>query len=299
MMQLIPMIFRTKPCIPETDFSGAIVRTGSKVPFSRELFPGTAVFGSVPIGEHVSSGKGALAEYVVVPAESVCLKPDNVSFEQAAGLPIAGITALSVLDLAKLKEGYKVLVNGASGGIGCMALQMAKDVVGNSGKVVAVCSGRNLEMVKGLGADEVIDYHDHAPVHKYLAQRFGSEPFDVILDCRGIQEVFLHCEGYLKPGMPFVTVGPAPPDYSVVGMLHAIGQMLSNALWPRWLGGVNRPYFTAARFANLPDMERLARLAREGKLRVPIDPCWDFGDVLKAYDVMLSKRARGKIVVKV
>jgi NADPH:quinone reductase-like Zn-dependent oxidoreductase len=155
-MQLIPTLFRTNPSIPETDFSGTTIKTGPKVPFSRALVPGTAVFGSIPIGEHVSSGKGVLAEYVVVPAERVCLKPDNVSFEQAAGLPIAGTTALSVLNLAKLKHGYKVLVNGASGGIGCMAVQMAKDVVGESGKVVAVCSGRNLEMVKGLGADEVI-----------------------------------------------------------------------------------------------------------------------------------------------
>jgi hypothetical protein len=82
--------------------------------------------------------------------------------------------------------------------------------------------------------------------------------------------------------MPFVTVGPAPPDYSVMGILHTIGQTLSNTMWPRWLGGVNRPYFTAAGFANLLDMERLARMAKEGKLRVPIDLCWDFGDALKA-----------------
>jgi len=149
------MLFRTNPSIPEMDFSGTIVKTGNKVPVSRKLVGGAAVFGSIPIGQLITSGKGALAEYVAVPAENVCLKPDSVPYDQAAGLPIAGISALSVIDLAKLKLGYRVLVNGASGGIGSMVVQLAKATVGEDGKVVAVCSSKNFEMVKGLGADEV------------------------------------------------------------------------------------------------------------------------------------------------
>jgi NADPH:quinone reductase-like Zn-dependent oxidoreductase len=164
-MQLCPMIFRTKPSIPEMDFSGTVVRTGPKVPVSRELIPGTAIFGSVPVSQHVASGKGALAEVVVVPAESVCLKPDNMPSDQAAGLPTAGVTALALLDCVKLKAGYKVLVNGASGGIGSMVVQMAKNSVGESGRVVGICSGKNLEMVKGLGADEVRLPISFKPVH--------------------------------------------------------------------------------------------------------------------------------------
>lgn len=103
----------------------------------------------------VMGGKGALAEYVVVPAENVVLKPEGVSMEEAAGLPIAGVTALSCMDLARVKKGERVLVNGSSGGIGSLVLQLAKQAAGSEGTVVAVCSGRNLEMVKGLGADEV------------------------------------------------------------------------------------------------------------------------------------------------
>jgi hypothetical protein len=78
-----------------------------------------------------------------------------------------------------------------------------------------------------------------------------------------------------------VTVGPAPPDYSVWGMLATIGTMMSNILWPTWLGGVNRPYLSARGFSNLTDLERLSRLVAEGKLRVPIDSVWDLEDALK------------------
>jgi NADPH:quinone reductase-like Zn-dependent oxidoreductase len=153
--RLVPMAFRTKPSIPDMDFSGTVTKTSKSVPVSRELVPGTAVFGTVPVSQHVMGGKGALAEYVAVPAENLVLKPSNVSFEEAAGLPITGVTATSCMDLAKVKKGERVLVYGASGGIGSLVVQMAKGAVGDEGVVVGVCSGRNLEMVKGLGADEV------------------------------------------------------------------------------------------------------------------------------------------------
>lgn len=149
------MTFRTKPSIPETDFSGWVVKAGKGVSPSRELVPGAKVFGSAPLGGMVIYGRGVLAEYVVVPSENVVLKPQNLSFEEAAGLPIAGITAVSVMDLARVKRRERVLVNGASGGIGSLVVQMAKSAVGEEGKVVAVCSGRNEETVKGFGADEV------------------------------------------------------------------------------------------------------------------------------------------------
>jgi NADPH:quinone reductase-like Zn-dependent oxidoreductase len=153
--RMVPMPFRTKPSIPDMDFSGTVVKTSKSVPVSRELVPGTAVFGTVPMSQHLMGGKGALAEYVVVPAENLVLKPGNVRFEEAAGLPVAGVTATSCMDLGRVKRGERVLVNGASGGIGSLVMQMAKDAVGDEGTVVGVCSGRNLEMVKGLGADEV------------------------------------------------------------------------------------------------------------------------------------------------
>ncbi|KAH7327127.1 zinc alcohol dehydrogenase [Rhexocercosporidium sp. MPI-PUGE-AT-0058] len=299
MMQICPMMFRAKPAIPEMDFAGTIVQLGSNVPESRNLKIGAEVFGSILVGAHIRAGKGALAEFVVVDAENVCLKPENISCEEAAGLPVAGCTALALVDAARLEEGMKVLINGASGGIGSMAVQMAKSAVGESGKIIVICSKANIEMVKGLGADEVIDYQEHAPVHKFLATQFGNDQFDVIMDAFGIQEIYHTCAGYLKPGHSFVSVGPAMPAYSMGAILYSIGQMASNFLWPRVLGGTKRPYTQFAATASPKEMQRLADMAQNGKLKAPIDSCWEMDDVLKAYERMLSRHARGKVVVRI
>jgi NADPH:quinone reductase-like Zn-dependent oxidoreductase len=155
LMNLIPMTFRTKPSIPETDFSGTVIATGKAVSPSRELIPGTKVCGSAPLAGMILHGRGVLAEYVIVPAENVVLKPEGMGWEEAAGLPVVGNVALAVMDLARVKKGERVLLNGASGGIGSLVVQIAKQAVGEDGRVVALCSGRNEGMVKGLGADEV------------------------------------------------------------------------------------------------------------------------------------------------
>src|SRR6185503_19012595 len=127
------------------DMSGTVEAVGSKV---TRFKPGDEVYG----GAH-----GALAEYVVArEAGSIVLKPPNLSFEEAAGIPIAGITALQGLrDTGGLKPGQKVLINGASGGVGTFAVQIAKAL---GADVTAVCSTRNIEMVRSIGADHVIDY---------------------------------------------------------------------------------------------------------------------------------------------
>lgn len=155
MMQLCPFFLRSKPAIPELDFSGVIVAAGSEVPECRKLLPATPVFGSIDVAPHLRGGAGALAEFVVVSNASVVQKPDNVSFEEAAGLGVAGCTALLLIEKAVLKKGDKVLVYGASGGIGTLVVQMARNAVGREGKIVAVCSSRNGEVIKGLGADDV------------------------------------------------------------------------------------------------------------------------------------------------
>jgi len=154
-MQLCPSVLRSKPSIPELDFSGMVVDVGSDVPASRELRAGVSVFGSVLVGSHISAGIGALAEYIALPATSVVRKPENVSLEEAAGFGVSGCTALVLMDSAKIQKGDKILINGASGGVGSIVVQFAKEAVGEEGKVVAICSGGNVEMVKELGADEV------------------------------------------------------------------------------------------------------------------------------------------------
>jgi NADPH:quinone reductase-like Zn-dependent oxidoreductase len=157
LMHTIPFLFRSAAAVPETDFSGEIVSVGESIPEDRkkEIQPGTAVFGSIPVPYHLRTGIGALAEYAVVDVSCVTAKPENATFAEASGLPIAGVTALQLMEHSGLKRGDKVLVNGASGGIGTFVVQMCRDVVGDSGLVVGICSGKNAEMVQELGADEV------------------------------------------------------------------------------------------------------------------------------------------------
>ena len=165
-MQLLPFFFRTSPSIPEMDFSGTIQEISSGGASEAEgetpLTGGTKVFGSVPVGRHVRNGVGALSEYVVVDAADVVpitvSDDDEVADEkmaQYAGLGIAGATALELMKAAGLKRGDSVLVNGASGGIGHLVVQMCKEVVGETGEVVAVCSGHHEVWVGELGVDEV------------------------------------------------------------------------------------------------------------------------------------------------
>lgn len=164
-MQLVPTMIRKTPAIPEWDFAGTVVDSGHSVP--EDLKPGTPVFGVVTASRHMKTGGGTLAEYVVCPASLVVRKPINMSFEEAAGLVVAGCTAMQLLDRSGLKPGDSVLVNGGSGGIGVMAVQLARNAVGESGKVVATCSGANVELVKTLGADEVTFFQTQrcSPLH--------------------------------------------------------------------------------------------------------------------------------------
>lgn len=113
-----------------------------------------------------------------------------------------------------------------------------------------------------------------------MGRKFGADPFDVILDCRGVQELFIHCPTYLREGKPFVTVGPAPPEYSFFGVLYILRSLISNFLCPTWLGGINRPHLGAIGFPSLESLERISRLF-EGGLRVPIDSIWVLEDAAK------------------
>lgn len=161
MMHFVPFLFRHSPAIPEMDFSGTVVEIGTGEEFDALLaiegkfVVGDEVFGSILVPEHVGGGHGTLAEYAVVKAENCAKRPSNAKMEEVAGLGVAGCTALVLIERAELKEGDRVLINAASGGIGSLVVQLAKGIVGSSGKVVGICSGRNREFVQGLGVDEV------------------------------------------------------------------------------------------------------------------------------------------------
>jgi len=109
----------------------------------------------------------------------------------------------------------------------------------------------------------------------------GDEKFDVVIDCHGSQDLLHHCAQYLKKGKPYVAVGVAATSITWGALLLAVGQLLSNALWPAILGGVKRPYISIAAFAGRQQMEELAALVKEDKLKVPLDSVWEMEDALK------------------
>jgi NADPH:quinone reductase-like Zn-dependent oxidoreductase len=162
MMHLLPTLLRTTPAVPELDFAGTI--TALSATGNKGFCVGVPVFGSIPVAAHLK-GAGALAGYVVLDSATVAAVPgvagvkDESEVErrmrEAAGLGVVGCTALALMKAAGLGRGDAVLVNGASGGIGHLVVQMCREAVGGSGRVVGVCSAGNAEMVRGLGADEV------------------------------------------------------------------------------------------------------------------------------------------------
>ncbi|KAF2466223.1 zinc alcohol dehydrogenase [Lindgomyces ingoldianus] len=297
-MQLLPFLFRSSPAVPEMDFSGIVVQVGAKVPSDRHLQIGDEVFGSIPVPQHVKSTCGALSEYVVVESSSVVPKPPGALIQDVSGLGVAGATALQVMKQAKLKKGDSVLVNGASGGIGHMLVQMCRAEVGETGKIVAVCSKKNVNWVKELGCDEVIDYELHAPVYAYLAKSYSASRFNVVIDAAGVQDLFLNCPAFLAEGKPFVTVGPRLPGYTYLSMLRVIGTMAKNFLWPTILGGVPRSYVQVTATANLEAMEELAKMVERRELRIVVTSCAEMEDAKQAYDRMLSG-SKGKVVVRI
>lgn len=149
-----PMFSKAKRRVPEMDFSGFIFTLGPEAE-RQGLRQGAEIFGSIPVRTHIQTGKGAMVEYLTVKAENVCLKPENMTLAMAAGLPTAGCMAFDLVHQLPLVAGMRVLINGGSGGVGSMVVQLAKAAVGASGTVIAIASGPHQLYVKKLGADEV------------------------------------------------------------------------------------------------------------------------------------------------
>jgi NADPH:quinone reductase-like Zn-dependent oxidoreductase len=254
------------------DMAGVVEAVGPKV---TRFKPGDEVFGGAG---------GALADYALGRAEGgLALKPANLSFEEAAAMPIAAITALQGLrDNGHIGPGQKVLINGASGGVGTYAVQIAKAL---GAEVTGVCSTRNVEMVRSLGADHVIDY---------TREDFtkSAERYDLILDNVGNHGYFAlarvtRTNGYI------VSVGGSKanpwlgPISRVIVSRPIAGLFLDQQL----------PFYIAR--ITKDDMEFLAQLATEGKLRTVIDRRYPLEQVSEALEYLGNGHARGKVVVTI
>jgi NADPH:quinone reductase-like Zn-dependent oxidoreductase len=251
------------------DFAGTVEAVGKNV---TRFKPGDEIFGAK---------RGAFGEYVAVPDDrALVLKPANVTFEQAASVPIAAITALQALrDKGRLQAGQKVLINGASGGVGTFAVQIAKAM---GADVTGVCSTRNVDLVRSLGADHVIDY-----TKEDFTQ--GEQRYDVILDNVG-NHPLLEARRVLNPQGIFVIVGGPKTG--------------------KWIGPMTQPVkaaiidpFVSQEFAFLladigqEDLAFIADLMQAGKVTPVIDRRYALNEIPEAIAYLETGRARGKVVI--
>jgi NADPH:quinone reductase-like Zn-dependent oxidoreductase len=251
------------------DFSGTVEAVGAQV---TRFKPGDAVFGG---------GSGAFAEYLTIREDrTLAHKPDNISFEEAASVPIAAITALQALsDHGQLKPGQRVLINGASGGVGTFAVQIAKAL---GAEVTGVCSTRNVDMVRSLGADHVFDYTQE----DYTS---SGQLYDLIIDNVGNHSL-LSNRRVLKPGGSLVFVGGSFGDW--LGVLKTpLQAMILSQL-------VDEKFFILMAQLRGEDLSTLADLMQAGKIKPVLDRSYKLSEVPAAIRYSEEGHARGKIIIQ-
>ncbi len=253
---------------PGVDAAGEVEAVGSRV---TQFKTGDEVFGAC---------RGAFAEYACTAASKLVMKRDNVTFEQAASVNIAGLTAMQGLrDKGKIQPGSKVLINGAAGGVGTFAVQIAKSF---GTDVTGVCSTRNIDMVRSIGADEIIDYTQH----NFTT---SNQRYDLILDCVG-NHSFSTCRRILNPDGRFVMVG-APHDLSVMGLLAEMIKALLLSLF------VSQKAVMFIAKSSQDDLTLLGELIATGKLKPIIDRRYTLREVPDAIRYVEEGHARGKVVI--
>ena len=251
------------------DFAGTVEAVGKDV---THVGPGDDVFGA---------RSGALAEYVTV-REAVVAKPANITFEEAAAVPVAAITALQGLrDKGQLQAGQRVLINGASGGVGTFAVQIAKAL---GAEVTAVCSTRNVELARSLGADHVVDYTREDFTR-------SDRRYDLLLDVAGSKS-WSQLRRVLTPEATVVIVGAQ--KRRVLGPIGHIVRLRVSSL----LRGSQKAVFFIAK-TNRADMEILRELLETGKVKPVVDRKFELADTADAFRYLGEGHARGKIVVTV
>jgi NADPH:quinone reductase-like Zn-dependent oxidoreductase len=256
---------------PGVDVAGIVEGTGRNV---SQFKSGDEVFGTCV---------GSFAEYATSASafglkSALVKKPGSVSFEQAASAPVAALTALQGLrDKGRIQTGQKVLINGASGGVGTFAVQIAK-VLG--AHVTGVCSARNADMVRSIGADEIIDY-TRTDFTK------GGERYDLLLDCVGTPSLAA-CRRVLTPKGRLIMVG-APHNAGAI-----MGRMIGG--FARSAFGTKKMAFFIARM-NQEDLTTIGEFMASGKVTPVIDRCYRLTEASGAFRYMEKGHARGKVVI--
>ena len=278
LMRGVPHIFRmvfrlrsptaAEPGRPGHDVAGQVEEVGRNV---TQFKPGDEVFGAC---------RGACAEYACTSEARAVRKPENVTFEQAASVPVAAITALQGLrDKGGIQPGQKVLVNGAAGGVGTFAVQIAKSF---GAEVTGVCSTRNVDMVRSIGADRVIDY-----THEDFTK--SGQRYDLILDCVGNHSLSA-CRRVLNAkGICVIAGAPKEPGIFLARFISA--PVLS------WF--VSQKFVMFIAKLSKEDLTILQELMKSGKVTPVIDKRYSLSEVREALRYLEEGHARGKVVITV
>lgn len=258
-------LFKPKHQILGADIAGEVEAVGSSV---KQFKPGDDVFGECSYG--------GFADYVCVPENRLVLKPANITFEEAAAIPMAALTALQGLrDKGQIQPGQKVLINGASGGVGTFAVQIAKSF---GAEVTAVCSTRNLDMARSIGADHVIDY-----TQKDFTQ--NGQRYDLIFAANGYHPI-LDYKRALSPNGIYVMAG------------GSMAQMFQAMLLGPWISmiGNNKMCAVTAR-PEQQDLTYMNKLLETGKVTPVVDRCYPLSETAEAIRYIIEEHARGKVVI--
>jgi NADPH:quinone reductase-like Zn-dependent oxidoreductase len=253
------------------DVAGQVEAVGNDV---TQFKPGDEVFGSC---------RGAFAEYACAPESALAAKPNNVTFEQAASVPIAAFTALQALrDKGHIQPGQKVLINGAAGGVGTFAVQLTKSF---GAEVTGVCSTRNLSMVRSLGADRAIDY---------TREDFtkSEQRYDLFLDCIANHSL-LACTRVLNPKGIYVPVGGSAGRW----MIGTLGRSIVALVLSWFISQILVIFFLAK--SRKEDLVVLHDLMEAGKVTPVIDKRYSLTEVPEAIRYLEAGHARGKVVITV
>jgi len=279
------------PCFLGKDFAGVVFQAGEASGFER----GQEVFGDVGNAGEADPCGGSLSEYMIVPGCQIALKPKSLEPAEAASLSLGGQTVLDCMAKAEAQQplpaGARVLILGASGGVGSVAIQICR---ARGLHTIGVCSGKNRALVESLGADEVIDYREHD-----WSKRLKDDKVDVVFDFAPSNPMssssWEKAVQVLKAGQPFITI--SGPDEEGQVTLASYLELMARVAWRNTFSGFKYRFVVKATRAT--HLMQLSRLVSEGNLKPVVEKVYPFSEVLAAYGHLMSGRAVGKICVTV
>lgn len=276
---ILPVKF---PFILGNDLAGTIVEVGNQI---KNFKVGDAVYAK-------TDQAGSFAEYVTVKETSIALKPKNISMEHAASLPLVALTAWQALvEFAQLKQGQKVLIHAGSGGVGTIAIQLAKQL---GATVATTTSGKNISWVKELGADIIIDY-------KSTNFEDVIQDYDVVFDTQGGKTLEKSLTVLKRGGRVISIAGPPDRNFAetldVNFLLKCIIPMLSFPI-RRKAKKLGVHYSFLFMQPNGQQLAEITKLVESEKIKPVVDKIYDFVDIKDAFDYVNTGRTKGKVVIK-